>query len=214
MAPNERKQSSPGIDEIRQLFLAVKHSEKDIEAVDKRLENSRIRNIHTQSFKFREEEVPKADFLRKLDEFIQEELITQGTKSTVMGIGKSERMMEEVLPRKDRLGYLAAVDIEGKMDFVLIVVESSYDVKPTLCSCCLPSRQRQIKQDYERAIMINYMRNKIFEELKIEGLTTRGQHHKRDRFRPRTSKDETANALIEEHERMNGRISCGETEDL
>lgn len=48
--------------------------------------------------------------------------------------------------------------------------------------------------------MINHMRNKIFEELKIEGLTTRGQHHKKDRFRTRTSKDETANALIEAEE--------------
>lgn len=200
MANNARKQSSPGIDEIRQLFLAVKHSEKDIDAVEKRLQNSQIRNIKTKSFKFREEEVSKSHFIDKLNEFIRDELITSANKATVLAMGESERTMEEVLPREDRFGYLAAVDIKGRIDYVLIVVESTYDVKPTLCSCCLPSRQRQIKKDYENAIMINHMRNKIFEELKIEGLTTRGQHHKKDRFRTRTSKDETANALIEAEE--------------
>ena len=70
-ANSGRKQSSPGIDEIRQLFLAVKHSEKDVENVDKRIKNSCIRDIETTSTKIREEEVPLEEFKRKLDGFIK-----------------------------------------------------------------------------------------------------------------------------------------------
>ena len=42
-----------------------------------------------------------------------------------------------------------------------------------------------MKLDYIDALILNYMRIKVVEQLKIEGLTTRGQHHRKDRFQPR-----------------------------
>ena len=45
----------------------------------------------------------------------------------------------------------------------------------------LETPSRLLQQSYVDAIVINYMRNRIVDELKVEKLTTRGGHHRKQR---------------------------------
>ncbi len=61
-------------------------------------------------------------------------------------------------------------------------------------ACSLVSRK--LKHDYLEAIVLSYLRIKAVEQLRIEGLTTRGQHHRKGRFRarsPQLQQDEEEN---------------------
>jgi hypothetical protein len=44
---------------------------------------------------------------------------------------------------------------------------------------------RNLREKYAEALVLNYCRVKVVEQLRIEGLTTRGQHQRKDRFRPK-----------------------------
>ena len=70
----------------------------------------------------------------------RDELITEQNKKTVLAMGNNERTLEEAHARHDRFGYLAAVNLDDKIDYVLLVIEAEYKTKPTLCGCFMPAR--------------------------------------------------------------------------
>ena len=66
------------------------------------------------------------------------------------------------------------------------------DVIVTNWACTLHLQSfRLLQQSYVDAIVINYMRNRIVEELKVEGLTTRRGHHRKPEHRGPDSIEET-----------------------
>ena len=58
---------SPGLEEIRRLFLAVKFSERDVDNVRKRLKNSDIRKIEGKPIKGFRQGISVQDYLEHLE---------------------------------------------------------------------------------------------------------------------------------------------------
>ena len=94
---------------------------------------------------------------------------------------EEESTLEEIQPRADSFGYIAAVNLGGRYDVFHVVYEVTYERSLSTCfefDCFKSPRQKYLNHAYIDAIIINFMRTKVVEQLKIEGLTTRGEHHR------------------------------------
>ena len=85
---------------------------------------------------------------------------------------------------EDLFGYVAVAVNEETFDVAHVFYNvDRREMRGIDLNCLVSKQQKERKKVFLDALVINYMRIKVIEQLKIEGLTTRGQHHRKERFK-------------------------------
>lgn len=181
---------SEGFARLRKLFLAVKFSKHDAKNVEARIEStSRISGVTASTSKGVRQRLSNEEYREVVNALSKDLGLDAEAVARLHGVTNDHDsvdggVLEEVHPRPSTFGYVAAARVPGEgVDVVHIVCEAEAQLNFSCFDWFASARKKLLQKSYVDAIVINYMRNRIVEELKVERLTTRRGHHRKPEHR-------------------------------
>ncbi len=176
---------------LKRVFLDVKFStEKDEDSLKKQMANVKLRSVEGEIVKSVDVGIDREQYGKKVDAIVSEFGLNADDAERLRALDEDDSdsgvLVEVAAAKADHFGFVAAAASTRESAFdlahVFYRVTQRIDGESKCANCFTSSRQKRHKRLMRDAVVINFMRVRVVEQLRIEGLTTRGQHHRKERF--------------------------------